>query len=132
MSVFSTDPLAVTKTASAPVGPQAMALHPILPLGFATLPEAGSVRMFDTATEQFTSIEVKTGTWAQTLCFSLDGSRLYVANLNGNTISVIETATNQVIASISMPGPKSPVFTSDGSMLVVASYTGGNVTLINP
>ncbi len=132
LSVFSTESLAVTKTTSAPGAPQAMALHPSLPLGYASFPDAGSVGIFDTATEEFTSIEVKTGKWAQDLCFSPDGSRLYVANLNENTVSVIETATNQVIASVSVPGPKSPVFTSDGSMLVVASYLGNNVTLIDP
>jgi YVTN family beta-propeller protein len=132
LSVFSTQSLAVTKTASAPGAPQSIALHPSLPLAFASFPDTGSVRIFDTATEEFTSIEVKTGKEAQDLCFSPDGSRLYVANLNENTVSVIETATNRVIAGVSVPGPKSPVFTSDGSMLVVASYIGNNVTLIDP
>jgi YVTN family beta-propeller protein len=133
LAVFSPISLTVTKIVAAPGGPQYMALHPNLPRAFVSFPDEGTVREFDTGTEQFTGTVIKTGAWAQDLCFSPDGSRLYVCNLRENSISVIDSASKLVIATIpNFPGPKAPTFTSDGSMLVVASYTGSTVSRIDP
>jgi YVTN family beta-propeller protein len=133
IAVFSPGSLTVTKVVVARSGPQFMALHPSLPRAFVSFPNDGSVREFDTNTEQFTKTVIKTGAWAQNLCFSPDGSRLYVCNFRENTISVIDSATNKVTATIpNFPGPKAPVFTNDGSILVVASYTGSTVSMIDP
>jgi YVTN family beta-propeller protein len=133
MAVFSPGSLTVTKIVAMPGGGQYIALHPNLPRAFVSFPDEGAVREFDTGTEQFTGIVIKTGAWAQHPCFSPDGSRLYVCNFQGNSISVIDSATNQVTATIpNFPGPTAPAFTSDGSMLVVASYTGSTVSRIDP
>jgi YVTN family beta-propeller protein len=133
VAIFSLDTLTVTKVVAARSGPQYMALHPSQPRAYISFPDEGAVREFDTNNDQFTGVVVDTGTWAQNLCFSPDGSHLYVCNLHNNTISVVDSATNTVVATISnLPLPMSPVFTSDGSRLVVASYTGSTVALIDP
>src|SRR5439155_16686894 len=46
--------------------------------------------------------------------------RAYVANLNGDTLSVIDTNSNAVVATISMPvGPSGVAVTPDGSHVYV-------------
>jgi YVTN family beta-propeller protein len=133
IAVFSPASLTVSKVVAAPSGPQSMVLHPSLPHAFVSFPNEGLVREFDTNTEQFTKTVIKTGAGAQNLCFSPDGSHLYVCNFRENSISVIDSATNKVTATIpNFPGPKAPAFTSDGSLLVVASYTGSAVSMIDP
>jgi YVTN family beta-propeller protein len=133
IAVFSPVSLTVTRIVDTPSGAQFMALHPNLPRAFVSFPDEGLVREFDTGTDKFTGTVVRTGVWAQTLCFSPDGSRLYVCNFRENSISVIDSATNLVIATIpNFPTPKAPAFTSDGSMLVVASSTGSTVSMIDP
>ncbi|MHB8270291.1 beta-propeller fold lactonase family protein [Bradyrhizobium sp.] len=133
MAIFSPGSLTVTKIVAMPGGGQYIALHPNLPRAFVSFPDEGAVREFDTGTEQFTGIVIKTGAWAQHPCFSPDGYRLYVCNFRENSISVIDSATNRVTATIpNFPGPTAPVFTSNGSMLVVASYTGFTVSMIDP
>ena len=133
IAVFSPGSLTVTKVVPVASRPEFMALHPSLPRAFVSFPQEGLVREFDTNTEQFTGTVINTGKWPQNLCFSPDGSRLYVCNLHDNTISVIDSGTNQVTTTIqNFPGPKAALFTSDGSLLVVASYNGSTVAMIDP
>ena len=63
---------------------------------------------------------------------SPDGSRVYIANYGDNTISVINTATNTVTATI--PVCKEPAGLSvspDGSKVYVAYYGCDTVNVIN-
>src|SRR3990170_4249425 len=66
-----------------------------------------------------------------------DGSRVYVANLNSNTVSVIQTSNNGVIATVSEnvgPTPIGIAITGDNSKLYVANFgtpdTPGNTVSI--
>jgi YVTN family beta-propeller protein len=54
-----------------------------------------------------------------------DGSKVYVTNLNDNTVSVIDTAMNKVITTISVgPNPLAVAVTPDGSKVYVTSLSG--------
>src|SRR4030066_277104 len=66
-----------------------------------------------------------------------DGSRVYVANLNSNTVSVIQTSNNGVIATVSEnvgPTPIGIAIAGDKSKLYVANFgtpdTPGNTVSI--
>jgi YVTN family beta-propeller protein len=130
VSVFTTAPLAISKVVPAQAAPQYMSLHPRLSSAFVSCPAEGTVREFDTSSDQYTGRVVTTGKWAQNLCYSPDGSRLYVCNFQGNTISVVDTAAGQVLANIPVAnGPKSLVCPGDGSLLFIANYTGDVTTI---
>ena len=60
---------------------------------------------------------------------------VYVSNISGNTISVVNTATNTVSATISVPGsPSSPTglaLTPDGAYIYVACQGTNSVSVIS-
>ena len=61
---------------------------------------------------------------------TLVGDKLYVSNYSSNTVSVINTTTNAVIATI--PVDNSPFFsTLVGTRLYVSNYGGDTVSVIN-
>jgi YVTN family beta-propeller protein len=66
-----------------------------------------------------------------------DGSKVYVANFGGNTVSVIDaslidTANNPVIATIAVgSAPYGVAVTSDGSKVYVANFYGSTVSVID-
>lgn len=65
---------------------------------------------------------------------SPDGSHVYVTNLADNTVSVIDTATNTVSATIALTAgsqPKGSAITSDGGTLYVANSGLDSVSAIN-
>jgi YVTN family beta-propeller protein len=60
-----------------------------------------------------------------------DGSKVYVANDDANTVSVIATATNTVSATIPVgSGPDGVAVTPDGSKVYVANANSNNVSVI--
>ena len=64
-----------------------------------------------------------------------DGTRAYVTNFNSNTVSVINTATNTVTATIAVgANPDGVAITPNGATIYVANSgngTGTNVSVIN-
>src|SRR6266513_4176852 len=58
----------------------------------------GEVDVIDTTTYQVTNIP--TGAGSRRLCISPAGDRVYVTNNKGDSVSAIDTATQQVIATI--------------------------------
>jgi YVTN family beta-propeller protein len=68
-------------------------------------PSGGEVDVIDTTTYQVTSIP--TGAGSRRLCISPAGDRVYVTNHFDNSVSAIDTATQQVIATI--PVGQSPM-----------------------
>jgi YVTN family beta-propeller protein/YD repeat-containing protein len=88
---------------------------------------AGLVRVIDTTTyTQVTTIAV--GSQAVRLAFTHTGGRLWA--VNSTSISVIDPATNQVVATIPIAGgnTNNVVFTLDGSKAYVA---GNGVKVVN-
>ncbi len=70
------------------------------------------------------------------LAVSPDGKRLYVANINFDSVSVIDTATNTVVTTIPIPevgatdGPWRIAISSDGSRAYVVNTDGGTISVI--
>ena len=61
-----------------------------------------------------------------------DGSRAYVINAFANTVSVVNTASYQVVATIPVGnGPSGLSVTADGSELLVENGRDNNVSIIN-
>jgi gliding motility-associated-like protein len=66
------------------------------------------------------------------IAVSPDGTQVYVANINSNTISVISTATNTVLSTISVgPSPLGVCFSPDGKRAYVTHITTSSVSVIN-
>jgi YVTN family beta-propeller protein len=63
---------------------------------------------------------------------SADGTKVYVANANSNTVSIINVATNTVIASVvTGSSPYNLALSPDGKNLYVTNNTSNNVSVIN-
>ncbi len=95
----------------------------------------GTVSVIDLETGQVVK-EVAVGLHPCGMALSPDGARLYVANANSDTVSVVDTATGEVAATFqTRPMPRLPfgsapnalALSQDGSTLFVAN--GGNNVL---
>ena len=68
------------------------------------------------------------------LAVSPDGTRLYVANIGFDSVSVIDTSTNTVVGEIPVPGsddgPWRIAISPDGSRAYVLNFAGGTVSVI--
>jgi YVTN family beta-propeller protein len=84
--------------------------------------------------------EIPVGLHPSDLELSADGSRLYVANANSDSISVIDTQSRQVIETISTPpdaslpfgsAPNALALSADGKNLFVANGGNNAIGIIN-
>ncbi len=76
---------------------------------------------------------IRTGARPEGSVLSKDGRELYVCNRDANTISVIDTTAQQVIATISTgKGPVRIALTPDGGTLVYALMYEKKVAFANP
>jgi YVTN family beta-propeller protein len=64
---------------------------------------------------------IATGSALTSVAVTPDGSRLYVTNSGSSTVSVIDTATSAVIATIVTAFPAGLSITPDGSRVYVAN-----------
>jgi YVTN family beta-propeller protein len=63
---------------------------------------------------------------------SPDNNKVYVTNLNSNTVSVIDTRTNKIITAIPVGiGPIGVSVSPDGGKVYVANSGSNNISLIN-
>jgi YVTN family beta-propeller protein len=93
---------------------------------------AGEVDVIDTTTYQVTSIP--TGPGSRRLCISPAGDRVYVTNNYGapGSVSAIDTATKQVIATIPVGvAPFDVGITPNGNEAYVTNQHDGTVSVIN-
>ncbi len=76
---------------------------------------------------------IPVGQFPHGLRFSPDGKEVYVANLKGGTVSVIDTASQKEVAQVPVgKGPAQTGFTPDGR-LAFASLSGENaIAVIDP
>jgi YVTN family beta-propeller protein len=77
-----------------------------------------------------------TGLYPQSVAFNPDGTRAYVSDAGGNTITVIDTSTNQVIGSITVPltpadGSHDIAISRDGHWLYVTDQVGNAVIVVS-
>jgi YVTN family beta-propeller protein len=93
-------------------------------------PSVGEVDVIDTTTYQVTSIP--TPGLARRLCISPAGDRVYVTNNKGDSVSAIDTATKQVIATIPVgQGPEGIGITPNGEEVYATNQGDGTVSVID-
>lgn len=89
-----------------------------------------SLAVIDTVTNQTTNIIV--GDQPRGLQISSDGKRAYVANFGDGTVSVIDTVTNLVTATVAVTGhPEVLAVSPDDERLYVGDYWSGAVTVMS-
>ncbi|HEX4559236.1 MAG TPA: beta-propeller fold lactonase family protein [Mycobacterium sp.] len=86
-----------------------------------------------TTTAATTTATINVGLEPHGVAVSLDGSRVYVANVGDNTVSVIDTATNTLIGPAINVGasPEALVLGPNGSRLYVANTGDNTVSVID-
>ena len=73
---------------------------------------------------------ITVGTNPQGLAVSPDGSRIYVANLNG-TVSAVDAVTRKVLSTFDVGnGPSGVAVSADGKSLYVTNYDSGEVSVV--
>ena len=98
--------------------------------GQASTPMAVTVPISSTQTQLNQPITV--GTTPSGVAASPNSSRVYVANSGNNTVSVINTATNQVISTIGVgSSPQGLAISPDGTKVYVANGGSNTVSVIN-
>ena len=100
---------------------------------------SGTVSVIDLATKQVVR-EIEVDLHPTEMAFSPDGKRLYVANANSDTVSVINTRNNELVDTIStrpmadMPfgsAPNALAVSSNGKTLYVANGGNNCIAVIN-
>ena len=77
---------------------------------------------------------IPVGTGPIGVAFTPDGTRAYVANSTASTLSVIDTATSAVTATIALPTgaqPSEVAVTPDGTRVYVTNFGGDSVSIVN-
>ena len=75
---------------------------------------------------------ITTGARPQAVAISPDGTRAYVANWQGNSVTVIDTATGTVIATVAVEtGPNAVAISPDGTRAYIANFSSNNVAVID-
>jgi YVTN family beta-propeller protein len=85
--------------------------------------------VIDASTNTVIGSAIPVGSIPLGLAVTPDGRKVYVANFNGNTVSVIDTATTTV-TSIPLSEPHDVAVSPDGSKVYVASASG-SVFVVN-
>jgi YVTN family beta-propeller protein len=146
VTVVDTSDTAISAVVSGTVdvgGPSSgVAINPKSPRLYVTKPYANEVAVVDTTTNQVTAT-VPVGTNPQGIAVTPNGQRVYVANSGtfcdchsqaecdacpAATVSVIDTATNAVTASVTVgPNAFGLAVTPSGARVLVANRGGGHV-----
>ena len=93
---------------------------------------AGEVLVLDQSAQLVTTIRTGIDQWIAGMAATLDGSRIYVTSAESGSVSVIDTTTNTVTATIDVGGSASDIAVApDGSRIYVMHRTvRGTVTVI--
>ena len=79
------------------------------------------------------SATITVGSGPISVAVSPDGTRAYTANLSANTVSVINTATNTVTATIALGANRNPysvAVSPDGTRAYTANLSANTVSVI--
>jgi YVTN family beta-propeller protein len=96
----------------------------------------GGVSVIDTATNTVVGSPIPVGAFTDSVFVGIaitpNGSRVYVANSGSGTVSVISTASNTVVDTISVgTTPSGIAITPNGSSVYVANSGSGTVSVIS-
>ena len=96
-------------------------------------PGVGGVDVIDTATNTVTTT-VTVGNQPFGIAFTPNGAFAYVANFVGSSVSVIDTATATVVATIASGDARTPAgvaITPDGAFAYTVNFNSNNVSVID-
>lgn len=96
-------------------------------------PDNDSISRIDVGDERnISKITVNVGKEPQSLVLSADDTKVYVANTVDGTVSVVSTATNQVVKTIKVgTEPRAVVLSPNGTRLYVANSNSSSVSVID-
>jgi len=110
--------------------PYRLALSPNGATLYASDAVSNYVYFIDLAAQQLDTVDL--GRSVGHVLLNQDGSRLYVANFNEGTVTVLNTATRAVAATVTVPGtPDGMAMSADGQTLFVANYSDDSVSLVS-
>jgi len=139
VSVFQTNAdgslAAVTTIAGVGTTLRGVAVRGDQAFAYITSNGTGEVKVIDTSTNAVVQT-IATGAGPFGVAVSPDGSRVYVANQSGTTVSVFsaDSATGQLSALTTITtgtAPRAVKFSADGTRAYVANQTSGSVSVIN-
>jgi gliding motility-associated-like protein len=132
LSVISTVTNMVVKTITVGTAPWDVVTSPDGTQVYATCGN-GTIAVVNTATNTVSgNIPLHAGSIPHSICVSADGSKLYVANSNSQSVSVVNLATNTVVSDISVGSvPYGMCVSPDGSKLYVANNASNNISIVN-
>lgn len=109
--------------------PRGVAIHPSGKTLYLGNFEGKSLSVFDAQTLQ-EKANLALGGLVQGVAIKPDGSRVYVAN--GNYVSVIDTATNAVIATVPTAGtPRGILVARNGQYVYTSNYLSGKFSILD-
>jgi YVTN family beta-propeller protein len=97
-----------------------------------TVSNLGVVRVFDTVTMTPTATSIAVGARPTGVAVTPDGAKVYVSNYLGDSVSVINTATNLVTATVAVGrAPAGLAVSPDNFQVYVVNKVGNTVSVIN-
>ncbi|MFD4144437.1 beta-propeller fold lactonase family protein [Streptomyces sp. NPDC058572] len=137
VSVIDTATNLVTDTITAGdgigVGPRGVVVNPLLPRAYVAS-AVGTVAVIDTTNNSVIDTIASAGE-PRGLAVTPDGARLYVTNFTGNSVTVVDTATNlptpdsPITVGIGT-APRNPAVTPNGDFVYVPNSTSDSVSVI--
>jgi YVTN family beta-propeller protein len=132
LSVVDTASNTVSGIIALPRGsfPRALAVTPDGRLVYVTEETTGTVLVIDTKTNAPVGAPIRVGSSPQGIAVAPNGKQVYVANNGapGSSISVIETGSNTITATIGVPDyPTAVAFTPDGKFAYISCAGGATV-----
>ncbi len=137
VSVIDTATDTVVATVDVGVNPTAVAVSPdgsrvYVANGCSTCSKDGTLSVIDAANNTVVGSPITVGGHPAGVVVSPGGSRAYVANSYSDTVSVIDTAADTVVATVDVGGfPIAVAVSQDGSRLYVANNGSGTVSVID-
>ena len=102
------------------------------------IPASGTVSAFDAASGKLRA-HIETGLHPSAMCFDAHSSRLFVANANSDSVSVIDTRSNRAVDTINVrtakdaplgSSPNALALSPDGKTLFVANAANNAVAVV--